>query len=124
MNEENERTLSRSRDATKTLQRVQNILYNDLDRIIRTEQVLKRDKIIFDKVEKRQQKYRESNLESKKLIASIDQSQRRTKILSDIGFFIFLLTLIYLLSKRIPPFVYEGIYMMFQYVATEEKEDL
>lgn len=110
MSEEKDReALSQSREATKSLERIRNHLKNDLNRISRTEEVLKRDKEIFQIVANKQEQIESETRKSDKLIKSIDRKQRKTKILADIGFYIFVITLIYLFSKRIPPFIFQYI---------------
>lgn len=107
--------LDRSKDVTASLERMKRNLGRDLERINKTERVLKRDNEILTKTREKHSSYGSKSEKSTHLLKSIDRKQRRTKLLADIGFYIFCGALAVVLFKRIPPTFLDVIVSLILY---------
>lgn len=108
--------LDKARAATGRLERIKNMLIVDLNRMNNAEAVLNKDREILRKTREKHSLYATEASMSENIIRSIDKKQRKTKILADIGFYIFCLALLYLAFKRIPPSIIDSIVALILYV--------
>lgn len=97
--------IDKSRDVTASLRRVKKHIMRELERIESTEKMLEEDSKIMQETSLTQESYQQATDTARRVLSSIERKQRRDELLVVAGRGLFVLVVVYIISKRIPSFL-------------------
>lgn len=117
--------VNESKDFTASLQRMQRRVAAEMKRLDGTQSLLQADAQRVTETMLKTEQYKERTGTASQRLSSIHAKQQREYFYGRIGAAIFMLTILYIVSKRIPPSLINGVMYLFRPAnQTEEEVDL